>query len=156
MWPIKMYVISTLCSVHNAKISRHIGLLQNVITRWILKITQQYFGFIHYNIYSSMSNCFWCHRNIFIFDPKCKLSDTPDCDWHDSKANHHDVMETFFCVSGPLRKESTGHLWIPLIKSSDPRLGGAVIVWGILHVVDAWCINTCSYFFQHGAARSGR
>ena len=31
--PLKMYVISTLCSVHNAKISRYIGLLQNVITR---------------------------------------------------------------------------------------------------------------------------
>ena len=24
----------------------------------------------------------WGHRYIFIFDPKCKLSDTPDCDWH--------------------------------------------------------------------------
>ena len=55
---IKMYVISPLCSVHSAKISRHIGLLQNVITRWILKITQQYFGFIHYKLYSFMSNCF--------------------------------------------------------------------------------------------------
>ena len=82
--PLKMHVISTLCSDHNAKISRHIGLLQNVITRWILKITQQYFGFIHYYLYSSMSNCFRGHRLIFIFDLKCKLSDTPDCDWHAS------------------------------------------------------------------------
>ena len=83
--PLKMYVISTWCSGHNAEIYRCIGLFQNVITRWILKITQQYFGFIHYtcyNLYSSMSNCFWGHRYIFIFDPKCKLSDTPDCDWH--------------------------------------------------------------------------
>ena len=34
-----------------------------------------------------MSNCFWGHRNIFIFDPKCKLSDTPDCDWHVSRTH---------------------------------------------------------------------
>ena len=29
-----------------------------------------------------MCNCFWGNTENFIFDPKCKPSDTPDCDWH--------------------------------------------------------------------------
>ena len=84
MWPIKMHpgVISTLCSVHNAKISCHIELLQNVITRRILKITHQYL--VSYTIiYTLPCPIVFGAIDIFlIFDPKCKLSDTPDCDWH--------------------------------------------------------------------------
>ena len=33
-------------------------------------------------LYSFMCNCFWGNTENFIFDPKCKPSDTPDCDWH--------------------------------------------------------------------------
>ena len=29
-----------------------------------------------------MCNCFLGNAENFIFDPKCKPSDTPDCDWH--------------------------------------------------------------------------
>ena len=32
-----------------------------------------------------MCNCFLGNAENFIFDPKCKPSDTPDCDWHDSQ-----------------------------------------------------------------------
>ena len=32
-----------------------------------------------------MCNCFLGNAENFIFDPKCKPSDTPDCDWHVSK-----------------------------------------------------------------------
>ena len=31
-----------------------------------------------------MCNCFLGNAENFIFDPKCKPSDTPDCDWHES------------------------------------------------------------------------
>ena len=30
-----------------------------------------------------MCNCFLGNAENFIFDPKCKPSDTPDCDWHE-------------------------------------------------------------------------
>ena len=34
--------------------------------------------------------------------------------------HHDDVIKwKHFCVTGPLRGESTGHLWIPLTKASD-------------------------------------
>ena len=32
-----------------------------------------------------MCNCFLGNAENFIFDPKCKPSDTPDCDWHVSE-----------------------------------------------------------------------
>ena len=32
-----------------------------------------------------MCNCFLGNAENFIFDPKCKPSDTPDCDWHVSR-----------------------------------------------------------------------
>ena len=32
-----------------------------------------------------MCNCFLGNAENFMFDPKCKPSDTPDCDWHVSE-----------------------------------------------------------------------
>ena len=80
--PLKMYVVSTLCSGHNAEISRYIGHLQNVITRWILKITPHIL--VSYTIIYTLP-CpivFGAIDKFSFFYPKCKLSDTPDCDWH--------------------------------------------------------------------------
>ena len=38
-----------------------------------------------------MCNCFLGNAENFIFDPKCKPSDTTDCEWHVSQ---HIIMET--------------------------------------------------------------
>ena len=75
-----MHVI--LCSVRDADMSPLTALLQNGITHKISKITSQYFGFINYNLYYSICNSFNDNTTNFIFNPKCKPSDTPDCDWH--------------------------------------------------------------------------
>ena len=39
-----------------------------------------------------MCNCFLGNAENFIFDPKCKPSDTPDCDWHDNINIGHDTQ----------------------------------------------------------------
>ena len=40
-----------------------------------------------------MCNCFLGNAENLIFDPKCKPSDTPDCDWHASEVSfiHHGI-----------------------------------------------------------------
>ena len=39
-----------------------------------------------------MCNCFLVNAENFIFDPKCKPSDTPDCDWHDSIVSSYSTV----------------------------------------------------------------
>ena len=43
-----------------------------------------------------MCNCFLDNAENFIFDPKCKPSDTPDCDWHDSTRSRRYFCEEVF------------------------------------------------------------
>ena len=46
-----------------------------------------------------MCNCFLGNAENFIFDPKCKPSDTPDCDWHVNIAwisTHKNALLVFF------------------------------------------------------------